>query len=521
MEQKNFYITTSILYTSGQPHIGNIYEIILADVLARFKRFEGYQVRFQTGTDEHGLKIKQNAEAAGLSPQDFCDQIAANIQQTLKLVNIDYDHFQRTTDADHERVVSAIFKRMYEQGDIYKSVYEGWYCVPCESFFTDSQLEESGVCPDCGRELHREKEESYFFRLSNYGEKLQQLFAEQPDFLVPGLNRNEMIKNFLEPGLNDLAVSRRSFDWGVKTFDPDHVIYVWLDALFNYLTGLGYEVEGESNDLVQKFWPADLHVIGKDIARFHTIYWPAFLMSMDLPLPKQVYAHPWLLFGEGKMSKSRGNVIYTDDLVKVFGCDAVRYLTLREMPYDRDGHASLESLLERYNTDLANVFGNLFKRTLSMLQQYRNAEVRPGRAESELDLEIKQMALDLVPAFKAKVDSYHLQEALALLWTYLRRLNKYIDESEPWVLAKDPERSEDLDRVLFTLLSGIQTAAILLQAFMPETAATILAALELGETDYAVATDFGHKLAGKQLTSEAPTLFQRLKPADLEAHFKV
>ncbi len=518
MKRDQFYLTTAILYTSGQPHIGNIYELILADVIARFKRAEGYDVRFQTGTDEHGLKIKQRAEAAGLSPQAFCDQVTAGILHTLELVQISYDHFQRTTAEEHERAVSAIFKEMYEQGDIYKSLYEGWYCVPCEAFFTDSQVTEEGLCPDCGRALEREKEESYFFRLSHYTDFLRQLFKEQPDFLVPQLNRNEMIKNFLDPGLNDLAVSRRAFDWGVATFDPDHVVYVWLDALFNYLTGLGY-CPGEEAELVDRYWPADLHIIGKDIARFHTIYWPAFLKAMDLPLPRQVYAHPWLLFGEGKMSKSRGNVIYTDELVDAFGSDAVRYLVLREIPYDRDGHATVASLLERYNTDLANIFGNLFKRTISMLQQYRGGRVAEGSALSSLEEEIaSQMRESCDEAYRA-LENYRIQEALIEIWELLRRLNKYIDETEPWVLAKTEGAEKRLDRVLFTLLSGLATAAQLLAPIMPETSGEILKLLTLQDRPLDRAGQWATELREVEILEAAPTLFPRLKLAEISDKF--
>lgn len=520
MKKQPYYITTAILYTSGKPHIGNIYEIILADTLARAKKQQGYDVRFQTGTDEHGLKIAQNAAKAGVTPQEFCDKISGEIKEIMKAVNIDYDHFQRTTDPEHERVVTDIFQKMYDKGDIYLDEYEGWYCIPCESFFTDSQLDEEGHCPDCGRPVQKEKESSYFFRLSKYTQKLIDYYNEHPEFLLPVSRKNEMLKNFLEPGLNDLAVSRKAFDWGVKTFDPDHVIYVWLDALFNYLTGLGYEVNGDSDPLVEKYWPADVHVIGKDIVRFHSIYWPAFLMSMDLPLPKQIYGHPWLLFGDGsKMSKSKGNVLYADHLVHVFGTDAVRYLILREIPFDRDGHASKETLTERYNTDLANIFGNLFKRSLSMLQQYLDGNVAEGLSMDEREQEIAEWQKTLAQEFTEKVNTYHLQDALTKLWDFLRRLNKYIDETEPWVLAKDESQKERLERVLFTLLSGLKTAAILLIPFMPDTATAMLDTMEVEDRSLDNAAD-PTELLGKQLQKAPPTLFPRMKQHEVDQKFK-
>ncbi|MDO5738315.1 MAG: methionine--tRNA ligase [Eubacteriales bacterium] len=515
-----YYLTTSILYTSGRPHVGNIYEVILADVVARYQKLKGCTVRFQTGTDEHGLKIMQNAAKAELSPKDFCDQIAGGIKETLGKLNIEYDKFQRTTDEDHCAAVSAIFKKMFEQGDIYKSVYEGWYCIPCESFFTDSQLDGSEVCPDCERPLQREKEESYFFKLSKYTDFLRQHFAENPDFLVPEASRNEMIKNFLEPGLNDLAVSRASFDWGVETFDPEHVVYVWLDALFNYLTGLGYNPDKPTTELQEEFWPADLHILGKDIARFHTIFWPAFLKSLDLPLPKQVYAHPWFLFGDGKMSKSKGNVIYTEDLIDVFGAEAVRYLMLREMPYDHDGHASLETLVERYNTDLANIFGNLFKRSISMLQQYLGGQLPAEFKPNELAEQVVDLSNHVAQEVDTLLTKFHSQESLQKIWDLLRRLNKFIDETEPWVLAKKEGAEAELGQVLFVLSAGLQSAAIMLQPFMPETSRIILDTFGTEQRAFADANNFGQGLAGKKLIDDAPTLFPRLKMGEVEAKFK-
>ena len=478
MANKPYYITTAIAYTSGKPHIGNTYEAILADAIARFKRKEGYDVFFQTGTDEHGQKIQEKAQAAGVTPQQFVDGVAGEIKDIWDLVNTSYDKFMRTTDADHVKQVSKIFKKFYDQGDIYKGHYEGMYCTPCESFWTESQLVD-GKCPDCGRDVKPAKEEAYFFKMSKYADKLIEHINTHPEFIQPVSRKNEMMNNFLLKGLQDLCVSRTSFTWGVPVeFDSRHVVYVWLDALTNYITGIGFDVDGNHGENYKKYWPADLHLIGKDILRFHTIYWPIFLMALGEPLPKQVFGHPWLLQGEGKMSKSKGNVMYADDLARLFGVDAVRYFVLHEMPFDNDGQITWELVAERFNTDLANVLGNLVSRTIAMIEKYFGGSVVKSlpQNEEEPDGEFKATVSAVAAKVQAKADELRIADALTEIFTLFRRANKYIDETMPWALAKDESKKARLNDVLYNLAEAIQMGASLLDSFMPETSAKIFAA---------------------------------------------
>ncbi len=508
--KKPYYITTAIAYTSGKPHIGNTYEAVLADSIARFKRAEGYDVRFQTGTDEHGQKIELKAEAAGVSPQDFVDGVAGEIKTIWDLMNTSYDKFIRTTDKDHEAQVQKIFKKLYDQGDIYKGYYEGLYCTPCESFFTESQLVD-GKCPDCGREVQPAKEEAYFFKMSKYADRLIAYINEHPEFIQPVSRKNEMMNNFLLPGLQDLCVSRTSFTWGVPvSFDPKHVTYVWLDALTNYITGLGYDCDSNHGELFDKFWPADLHLIGKDIIRFHTIYWPIFLMALDLPLPKQVFGHPWLLQGDGKMSKSKGNVLYADTLVDFFGVDAVRYFVLHEMPFDNDGVISWELMVERLNSDLANILGNLVNRTISMSNKYFGGTVRNGGAAEEVDEDLKAVVLDAVKKTVAKMDQLRVADAITEIFGIFRRCNKYIDETMPWALAKDEDKKDRLATVLYNLVEAITIGASLLESFMPETSEKILSQLQAEKRSLEQMDTFGLYPSGGQVTDKPEILFARM-----------
>ena len=508
--KKPYYITTAIAYTSGKPHIGNTYEAVLADSIARFKRAEGYDVRFQTGTDEHGQKIELKAEAAGVSPQDFVDGVAGEIKTIWDLMNTSYDKFIRTTDKDHEAQVQKIFKKLYDQGDIYKGYYEGLYCTPCESFFTESQLVD-GKCPDCGREVQPAKEEAYFFKMSKYADRLIAYINEHPEFIQPVSRKNEMMNNFLLPGLQDLCVSRTSFTWGVPvSFDPKHVTYVWLDALTNYITGLGYDCDGNHGELFDKFWPADLHLIGKDIIRFHTIYWPIFLMALDLPLPKQVFGHPWLLQGDGKMSKSKGNVLYADTLVDFFGVDAVRYFVLHEMPFDNDGVISWELMVERLNSDLANILGNLVNRTISMSNKYFDGTVRNGGAAEEVDADLKAVVLDAVKKTVAKMDQLRVADAITEIFGIFRRCNKYIDETMPWALAKDEDKKDRLATVLYNLVEAITIGASLLESFMPETSEKILSQLQAEKRTLDQMDTFGLYPSGRKVTDKPEILFARM-----------
>ena len=508
--KKPYYITTAIAYTSGKPHIGNTYEAVLADSIARFKRAEGYDVRFQTGTDEHGQKIELKAEAAGVSPQDFVDGVAGEIKTIWDLMNTSYDKFIRTTDKDHEAQVQKIFKKLYDQGDIYKGYYEGLYCTPCESFFTESQLVD-GKCPDCGREVQPAKEEAYFFKMSKYADRLIAYINEHPEFIQPVARKNEMMNNFLLPGLQDLCVSRTSFTWGVPvSFDPKHVTYVWLDALTNYITGLGYDCDGNHGELFDKFWPADLHLIGKDIIRFHTIYWPIFLMALDLPLPKQVFGHPWLLQGDGKMSKSKGNVLYADTLVDFFGVDAVRYFVLHEMPFDNDGVISWELMVERLNSDLANILGNLVNRTISMSNKYFDGIVRNGGAAEAVDEDLKAVALDAVKKTVAKMDQLRVADAITEIFGIFRRCNKYIDETMPWALAKDEDKKDRLATVLYNLVEAITIGASLLESFMPETSEKILSQLQAEKRTLDQMDTFGLYPSGGKVTDKPEILFARM-----------
>ena len=474
MENKKFYMTTAIAYTSGKPHIGNTYEFVLADAIARYKRSQGYDVFFQTGTDEHGQKIEIKAQEAGLTPKEFVDNVAAQVKEIADLMNTSYDKFIRTTDEYHERQIQKIFKKMYEKGDIYKGYYEGMYCTPCESFFTESQLVD-GKCPDCGREVQPAKEEAYFFKMSKYADRLIEHINTHPEFIQPVSRKNEMMNNFLLPGLQDLCVSRTSFKWGIPVdFDPNHVVYVWLDALSNYITGIGYDCDGDSSELFAKNWPADLHLIGKDIIRFHTIYWPIFLMSLDLPLPKQIFGHPWLLQGDGKMSKSKGNVLYADELVDMFGVDAVRYFVLHEMPFDNDGVITWELMGERLNSDLANTLGNLVNRTISMTNKYFGGSVSDKGVTADVDADLKAVVCATPAAVDAKMENLRVADAITEIFNLFKRCNKYIDETMPWALAKDEAQKDRLETVLFNLIDSIEKGAKLLASFMPETAEKIL-----------------------------------------------
>ena len=508
--KKPYYITTAIAYTSGKPHIGNTYEIVLADAIARYKREQGYDVRFQTGTDEHGQKIELKAQDAGVTPKEFVDGVAAQIKDIWDLMNTSYDKFIRTTDADHEAQVQKIFKKLYDQGDIYKGYYEGLYCTPCESFFTESQLVD-GKCPDCGREVQPAKEEAYFFKMSKYADRLIQHINEHPEFIQPVSRKNEMMNNFLLPGLQDLCVSRTSFSWGVPVdFDPKHVIYVWLDALTNYITGLGYDCDGNHGELFEKYWPADLHLIGKDIIRFHTIYWPIFLMALDLPLPKQVFGHPWLLQGDGKMSKSKGNVLYADTLVDFFGVDAVRYFVLHEMPFENDGVISWELMVERVNSDLANILGNLVNRTISMSNKYFGGVVNNAGVSEEVDEDLKAVVLDEVKKVDEKMNQLRVADAMTEIFNIFRRCNKYIDETMPWALAKDEAKKDRLATVLYNLAEAITIGASLLESFMPETSAKILAQLNAEKRTLEQMDTFGLYQNGGKVTEKPEILFARL-----------
>ena len=515
MAKKPYYITTAIAYTSGKPHIGNTYEIVLADSIARFKRMQGYDVRFQTGTDEHGQKIEIKAGEAGITPKQFVDNVSGQIKEIWDLMNTSYDKFIRTTDEYHEKQVQKIFKKLHDQGDIYKGYYEGKYCTPCESFFTESQLVD-GKCPDCGREVIDAKEEAYFFKLSKYADRLIDYINTHPEFIQPESRKNEMMNNFLLPGLQDLCVSRTSFKWGIPVdFDDKHVVYVWIDALSNYITGLGYDVDGNSGELYKKYWPADLHLIGKDIIRFHTIYWPIMLMALDLPLPKQVFGHPWLLVGDGKMSKSKGNVIYADDLVNYFGVDAVRYFVLHEMPFDNDGSITWELMVERMNSDLANILGNLVNRTISMNNKYFGGVISNPGVNEPVDDDLKAVALAMHEKVDAKMEKLRVADAITEVFTLLRRCNKYIDETEPWKLAKDETKQDRLATVLYNLMEGIRMAAVALAAYLPDTSAKILDMLGTQERDYLKLDQFGLLETGGKVVEKPEILFARVDIKEL------
>ena len=510
MAKKPYYITTAIAYTSGKPHIGNTYEIVLADSIARFKRAQGYDVRFQTGTDEHGQKVEIKAAEAGVTPKEYVDGVAGEIKRIWDLMDTSYDRFIRTTDADHEAQVQKIFKKLYDQGDIYKGYYEGKYCTPCESFFTESQLVD-GKCPDCGREVIDAKEEAYFFKMSKYADRLIEHINTHPEFIQPESRKNEIMNNFLLPGLQDLCVSRTSFTWGIPvTFDPKHVIYVWIDALSNYITGLGFDLDGNSDPMVEKYWPADLHLIGKDIIRFHTIYWPIMLMALDIPLPKQVFGHPWLLVGEGKMSKSKGNVIYADDLVDYFGVDAVRYFVLHEMPFDNDGSITWELMVERMNSDLANILGNLVNRTISMTNKYFGGVVTNPGVNEPVDEELKRVALETPVKAAAKMDKLRVADAITEIFTLFRRCNKYIDETEPWNLAKDEAKKERLATVLYNLFEGIRIGAVCLEAYLPSTSRKILDQIGTQQRDFLELDTFGRMEEDVKVVEKPEILFARI-----------
>ena len=515
MDKKKFYMTTAIAYASGKPHIGNTYEIVLADSIARFKREQGYDVFFQTGTDEHGQKIELKAEAAGVTPKQFVDDAAGEIKRIWDLMNTSYDKFIRTTDDYHEKQVQKIFKKLYDKGDIYKGYYEGMYCTPCESFFTESQLVD-GKCPDCGREVQPAREEAYFFRMSKYADRLIEHINTHPEFIQPVARKNEMMNNFLLPGLQDLCVSRTSFTWGIPVdFDPKHVVYVWLDALTNYITGIGYDCDGNSTEQFKKDWPADLHLIGKDIIRFHTIYWPIFLMALDLPLPKQVFGHPWLLQGDGKMSKSKGNVIYADDLVDMFGVDAVRYFVLHEMPFENDGVITWELMVERMNSDLANTLGNLVNRTISMSNKYFDGVVRNAGVNEPVDEELKSVVLAAPKKAAERMEELRVADAISEIFTLFKRCNKYIDETMPWALAKEEDKKERLETVLYNLVESISIGASLLYAFMPETSERILAQINGKKRSLDSMDTFGLYENGTKVTDKPEILFARLDIKDV------
>ena len=512
-----YYITTAIAYTSGKPHIGNTYEIVLADSIARFKRQEGYDVYFQTGTDEHGQKIQIKAEEAGITPKEYVDKIAGKVKGIWDLMNSSYDSFVRTTDKDHEEQVAKIFQKLYSQGDIYKGAYEGLYCTPCESFWTESQLVD-GKCPDCGGDVQPAREEAYFFKMGKYADRLIEHINSHPDFIQPVSRKNEMMNNFLLPGLQDLCVSRTSFSWGIPVdFDPKHVIYVWLDALSNYITKIGYDVNGDSSELFQKNWPADLHLIGKDIIRFHTIYWPIFLMALDLPLPKQIFGHPWLLQGDGKMSKSKGNVLYADDMTEIFGVDAVRYFLLHEMPFDNDGVISWELVTERRNSDLANTLGNLVNRTISMSNKYFDGVVANENVSEPVDEDLKKVVTGTVDVVTAKMNELRVADALTEIFNLFKRCNKYIDETTPWILAKEEASKPRLATVLYNLVESITIGASLLKGFMPETSEKILSQLNAFEVPFDELGSFGHFASGTKVTSQPEILFERMKLEDVLA----
>ena len=510
MSKPKYYITTAIAYTSGKPHIGNTYEAVLADAIARYKRQQGYDVFFQTGTDEHGQKIELKAEEAGITPKEFVDNVSGQIKNIWDLMNTSYDKFIRTTDADHEKQVQKIFKKMYAKGDIYKGEYEGMYCTPCESFFTESQLVD-GKCPDCGRPCVPAKEEAYFFKMSKYADRLIEHIKTHPEFIQPESRKNEMMNNFLLPGLQDLCVSRTSFKWGIPVdFDPKHVVYVWLDALTNYITGIGYDCDGDNSELFNKMWPADLHLIGKDIIRFHTIYWPIFLMSLDLPLPKQVFGHPWLLQGDGKMSKSKGNVIYADELVDFFGVDAVRYFVLHEMPFDNDGVITWELMVERMNSELANTLGNLVNRTISMSNKYFGGVVENKGVTEPVDEDLKNFILSVPAKVDAKMEKLRVADAITEVFTIFKRCNKYIDETMPWALAKDESKQDRLATVLYNLVEGICMGTTLLESFMPDTTKRILSQLNASERTLEDLGTFGLYPSGNRVTEKPEILFARM-----------
>lgn len=510
MENKKFYMTTAIAYTSGKPHIGNTYEIVLADSIARFKRQQGYDVFFQTGTDEHGQKIELKAEEAGITPKEFVDDVAGEIRRIWDLMNTSYDKFIRTTDKDHEAQVQKIFKKLYDQGDIYKGHYEGMYCTPCESFFTESQLVD-GKCPDCGREVTPAKEEAYFFKMSKYADRLIEHINTHPEFIQPVSRKNEMMNNFLLPGLQDLCVSRTSFSWGIPvSFDPKHVTYVWLDALTNYITGIGYDCDGNSTDMFKKNWPADLHLIGKDIIRFHTIYWPIFLMALDLPLPKQIFGHPWLLQGDGKMSKSKGNVLYADELVEFFGVDAVRYFVLHEMPFENDGVITWELMVERMNSELANTLGNLVNRTISMSNKYFGGVVKDAGINEPVDDELKAVVLTTRDKVANKMEELRVADSMTEIFSLFKRCNKYIDETMPWALAKDESKKDRLATVLYNLVESICIGTSLLESYMPETADKIFGQLNAVRRSYDDLDQFGLYVSGSKVTDKPEILFARL-----------
>ena len=508
--REKYYLTTAIAYASGKPHIGNTYEIIMADAIARYKRMKGFDVFFQTGTDEHGQKIEEKAKKANMEPQQYVDKIAQEIRNVFDLMNVSYDKFIRTTDKDHELQVQKIFEKLYKQGDIYKSEYEGWYCTECEAFFTDNQLVD-GKCPDCGREVHREKEESYFFRMSKYANQLMEYIESHPQFIQPESRKNEMINNYLKPGLQDLCVSRTSFKWGIPvTFDPKHVVYVWIDALSNYITGIGYDCDGNSSEQFNKYWPADLHLIGKDIIRFHTIYWPIMLLALGLPLPKQVFGHPWMLFGEDKMSKSRGNVIYADDLVHFFGVDAVRYFVLSEMPFAQDGSITWQLVMERINSELANVYGNLVNRTIAMTNKYFNGQLTEPDCYEELDQQLIDTCKQTVTKYYEKMDQLRVADAIDTVFDLLRRSNKYIDETSPWTLAKQPENKARLNTVLYNLLESIRVASVLLTPFMPETSKEVFRQINTEKTDFASIETWGNYEKNNKVVETTNVLFARV-----------
>ena len=517
MEKKPYYITTAIAYTSGKPHIGNTYEIVLTDAIARYRRAQGYDVFFQTGTDEHGQKIEEKAKEQGITPKAFVDGVASTVRETFDMMNTSYDYFIRTTDEGHEKQVQKIFRKLYEQGDIYKGTYEGLYCTPCESFWTESQLVD-GCCPDCGRPVKKAKEEAYFFRMQKYADRLMKHIEEHPEFIQPESRKNEMINNFLKPGLQDLCVSRTSFTWGIPVdFDPKHVIYVWIDALSNYITSLGYDADGNHGENFKKYWPADVHIIGKDILRFHTIYWPIMLMALDLPLPKQVFGHPWLLVGDGKMSKSKGNVIYADELVHYFGVDAVRYFVLHEMPFAQDGTITWDLVVERINSDLANILGNLVSRTISMSNKYFDGDIRNPKVSEPVDEELIALALETPKRVEKKMDELRVGDAIDEIFTLLRRSNKYIDETTPWILGKDENKKDRLATVLYNLLESIRFAAVLLESFMPQTGEKILDALGTKQRSLESLQEFGALECDHSLVKKMEMLFARI---DAEAFQK-
>ena len=517
MEKKPYYITTAIAYTSGKPHIGNTYEIVLTDAIARYRRAQGYDVFFQTGTDEHGQKIEEKAKEQGITPKAFVDGVASTVRETFDMMNTSYDYFIRTTDEGHEQQVQKIFRKLYEQGDIYKGTYEGLYCTPCESFWTESQLVD-GCCPDCGRPVKKAKEEAYFFRMQKYADRLMKHIEEHPEFIQPESRKNEMMNNFLKPGLQDLCVSRTSFTWGIPVdFDPKHVVYVWIDALSNYITSLGYDADGNHGENFKKYWPADVHIIGKDILRFHTIYWPIMLMALDLPLPKQVFGHPWLLVGDGKMSKSKGNVIYADELVHYFGVDAVRYFVLHEMPFAQDGTITWDLVVERINSDLANILGNLVSRTISMSNKYFDGEIRNPKVSEPVDEELIALALETPKRVEKKMDELRVGDAIDEIFTLLRRSNKYIDETTPWILGKDENKKDRLATVLYNLLESIRFAAVLLESFMPQTGEKILDALGTKQRSLESLQEFGALECDHSLVKKMEMLFARI---DAEAFQK-